>query len=494
MQIDVATGEHEDAAPGRAASATSSFNTADRIALGPAPSQRLRRRWCACPRPTTNWTQIHTFPYGEVPFDLDISPDGELLSTSVGEVNGDQTVRVFRSPICAPATPTTSPDFELRHSRCRKASSSRRTAAISTAAPITPASRTSIASRSPPSKIEAVSNAVTGFFRPIPRADGSLIVFEYTGQGFTPAIIDPKPLEDLGAIKFLGTEVADAHPVVKTWQVAPAKRGRRTIAGEGDAALRPLAEMQLSTALSRRGGLQRPPAVGWHAQLEDPLLCPARHTASYTPGQQPAGQRALPRLRRRPLPRLARRPGKRRANFYDLFGPTERSRKGDAPSLGYIRVPDLRSAGGARSPTTRRVLRRARYAARGAERRNGVRRLSTRRVQARLHQRPTVARRVDDEKGVTWAVATGHRMEDSTMHAATRGRHRLRLPAAAGRIPRSGSTRRRESPAAIATIRSLTSISAASATTSSTTARSNATASTTPCPASTSTRSAAATS
>ena len=29
--------------------------------------------------------------------------------------------------------------------------------------------------------LEAVSNAETGFFRPIPRADGSLIVFEYTG-------------------------------------------------------------------------------------------------------------------------------------------------------------------------------------------------------------------------------------------------------------------------------------------------------------------------
>ena len=42
------------------------------------------------PPPYTGWTQVHTFPYGRIPFDLDISPDGTLLSASVGEINGDQ--------------------------------------------------------------------------------------------------------------------------------------------------------------------------------------------------------------------------------------------------------------------------------------------------------------------------------------------------------------------------------------------------------------------
>ncbi len=67
--------------------------------------------------------------------------------------------------------------------------------------------------------IEAVSNAETGFFRPIPMDDGRLMVFEYTGQGFKPTIIDPVPLEDLSAITFLGTEIAKKHPVVKDWAV-----------------------------------------------------------------------------------------------------------------------------------------------------------------------------------------------------------------------------------------------------------------------------------
>ncbi|MGL6042601.1 MAG: YncE family protein, partial [Sandaracinobacteroides sp.] len=40
-------------------------------------------------QPYSTWTQIHTFPYGRIPYDLDISPDGTLISASMGEVNGD---------------------------------------------------------------------------------------------------------------------------------------------------------------------------------------------------------------------------------------------------------------------------------------------------------------------------------------------------------------------------------------------------------------------
>ncbi len=67
--------------------------------------------------------------------------------------------------------------------------------------------------------MEAVSNAETGFFRPIPREDGSLIVFEFSGKGFIPTVIDPVPLEDLSAIVFLGNEIVKKHPVLRDWNV-----------------------------------------------------------------------------------------------------------------------------------------------------------------------------------------------------------------------------------------------------------------------------------
>ena len=48
------------------------------------------------PAPYTSFNQVHTFKYGQIPFDLDISPDGTLMAASFGEVNGDQTMRVWR--------------------------------------------------------------------------------------------------------------------------------------------------------------------------------------------------------------------------------------------------------------------------------------------------------------------------------------------------------------------------------------------------------------
>ena len=47
------------------------------------------------PPPYAGFNQIHTFEYGQTPFDLDISPDGTLISASYGEINGDQSVRVW---------------------------------------------------------------------------------------------------------------------------------------------------------------------------------------------------------------------------------------------------------------------------------------------------------------------------------------------------------------------------------------------------------------
>ena len=46
-------------------------------------------------------------------------------------------------------------------------------------------------------KLEAVTNTETGFFRPMPLGDDSLIVFRYTGEGFVPARIEAKPLKDV---------------------------------------------------------------------------------------------------------------------------------------------------------------------------------------------------------------------------------------------------------------------------------------------------------
>ena len=76
------------------ASASIAFNPVDRSLIGVrhAPGYAVLVH---IPYPYTEWKALHVFPYGVVPYDLDISPDGKLLSASVSEVNGDQFLRVW---------------------------------------------------------------------------------------------------------------------------------------------------------------------------------------------------------------------------------------------------------------------------------------------------------------------------------------------------------------------------------------------------------------
>jgi WD40 repeat protein len=48
------------------------------------------------PAPYTSFNQIKTFRYGEILFDLDVSPDGELISASYGSIDGKQSVKVWK--------------------------------------------------------------------------------------------------------------------------------------------------------------------------------------------------------------------------------------------------------------------------------------------------------------------------------------------------------------------------------------------------------------
>jgi hypothetical protein len=287
------------------------------------------------PAPYKDWSQIHTFPYGEIPFDLDISPDGQMLSASVGEINGDQWVKVFNlaainndeepTPVAQFKQGTATPEGFVFSPDGRYLYGSSYYTGVSNIY------RFEIATN----KIEAVSNAATGFFRPIPRRDGSLIVFEYTGDGFVAETIDPKPLDDLGAIKFLGAEVAAQHPIVKTWTVgSPASVPLDSMIIRRDHYI-PLDEIKLASIYPVVEGYKGRAAVGLHAIFEDPMqFNQATATVTYTPCCLASAERLHVNLTYHDL-NWNFRYWHNDADFYDLFGPTDRSRKGDAFLVGF---------------------------------------------------------------------------------------------------------------------------------------------------------------
>ena len=296
------------------------------------------------PYPYEEWEQVHTFEYGEVLYNMDISPDGRLLSTSFGEIDSNQYVRVFEiaSLLEGDVSPVEEFNFGLAVPEGFVFSpDGRYLYGSSYYAGVSNIFRYELAT----DELEAVSNAEAGFFRPVPLEDGTLMILRYTGQGFLPATIDPVPLENVGAIKFLGSEIAKKYPQVREWQVdSPAEvplddliihEGKYSgVANLGLESIYPIVE-----------GYKDEFALGVNASFSDALLLdtvdfsvshsinsdlPSGEDVHATIEWQHVVAKATPlagtwkfALRHNP------------ADFYDLFGPTKRSLRGQSASVGY---------------------------------------------------------------------------------------------------------------------------------------------------------------
>ena len=93
--VDVDTGKKPHAAQGRAHRRPGRRTQRTRSIWG-IRHQNGFATIVRIPAPYAGFNQIHTFKYGEIPFDLDISPDGKLMSASFGEIDGKQTMRVWK--------------------------------------------------------------------------------------------------------------------------------------------------------------------------------------------------------------------------------------------------------------------------------------------------------------------------------------------------------------------------------------------------------------
>ena len=334
MALDVKSGQTrmllEDARIGEIA-----YNPVDRSLMGVRHVGGLATL-VRIPHPYTAWTAVHTFPYGVVPSDLDVSPDGRQLSASVAEVNADQFVRVWQLDKLLAGDLKPISEFRFGQSVPESFVFSRDGRYLYGSSYYTGVSnifRYEVATGS----VEAVSNAEVGYFRPAELPDGRMLVLAYTGEGFVPATIEPKPLADVSAIKFLGAELVAKHPVLTTWQVPPPNSvdEEKLITARGTYA--PLRQLGLVNAYPVLQGYKSAAGLGYRVNFEDPIrFASVSATVAYTPstGDLPGNQQAHVDISGNYLGWRGNLAWNK-SDFYDLFGPTKRSRKGYAARLGY---------------------------------------------------------------------------------------------------------------------------------------------------------------
>jgi len=284
------------------------------------------------PKPYDNWKTVLTLDYGRDIFDLDISPDGKMLSASLIEVSGDQrlvaldvdrllkgdskfrTLHTFENN--TPANFVFSPDGRFLYG-------------TSYYSGVSNVFRYDFEKQ----HMDALTNAETGLFRPIPISPDTMVAYRYTSKGFSPVTIRIEPRQDVNAINYLGQEVVERHPVVKSWNAGSPARVNLDEVTTYAGPYRPFAETRLGSFYPVVEGYKDTVAAGVRFNFSDPLgLNSADLTAALSGGD--SGERLHLKAG------LDHTPWKLRLNynatdFYDLFGPTKTSRKGHSASLSY---------------------------------------------------------------------------------------------------------------------------------------------------------------
>ncbi len=188
--------------------------------------------------------------------------------------------------------------------------------------------------------MEALTNTETGLFRPLPLdGDDGILAFRYTGDGFVPTTLQVEPLEDINAITFLGQQTIAKHPALAEWKAPPPSRIDLEEAGVRESAYRGLRSVSLESIYPMVEGYKDYGALGVRLNFSDPLtINTLKVSASYSPYDSlPSEERlhASVEFKRYDWSAFVHWNA---ADFYDLFGPTEVSRKGYAVGVSHNKV------------------------------------------------------------------------------------------------------------------------------------------------------------
>lgn len=290
------------------------------------------------PYPYEEWNQIYSFPFGKDIYDIDVSPDGALLSGALAEISGRQTLILMKTKSIIDRDTSFVTLFDFEHSIPANfifSDDSRYLYGSSYYTGVSNIFRYDLEADS----MDALSNCETGFFRPVPVGNDSLIVMRFTGQGFVPVKIGVLSLEDVSAIIYLGQMIVEQHPVVKDWMIGSPLRVNLDSMTTSTGDYHAISNIRLASAYPVAEGYKEYPAYGIRANLSDPLGFHAGDvTVSYTPNRQlPDDERWHVKWHYSHLDWNLNF-NYNGADFYDLFGPTKSSRKGYSLTGGYSKT------------------------------------------------------------------------------------------------------------------------------------------------------------
>jgi hypothetical protein len=320
------------------------FNPADRSLWGVRHDNGFSTL-VRIPPPYDEWNMIPLTPSGPLPygrdlFDLDISPDGSILTGTMSEISGSQ--RLVKMDVAALLEGDFTHEVLIEFDNWPPSNfvfspDGRYLFGSSYLSGVSNIFRYDLNAKD----LRALSNAETGFFRPVPISEDSVVVFRYTGRGFVPSMIANQVADSVSRIEFLGNEIWTQRTVVQSWQLPSAARVDLDSLTTSTGTYGSLRQFKFDNAYPILEGYQdaagtNAVAPGIRLNLSDRIGTTALDlSASYSPHSDLASSERLHlsaefnhwswRLSAYLNP----------ADFYDLFGPTKTSRKGYGLAVRY---------------------------------------------------------------------------------------------------------------------------------------------------------------
>ncbi|MEN8154066.1 MAG: hypothetical protein ABFR75_08570 [Acidobacteriota bacterium] len=287
------------------------------------------------PPPYKKWKQILSWPYGKDIYDIDISNDGKMLVGALTNINGKQLLIKMDTEklINGDYSYETLYDFgKFSPANFVFSSDGKFLFGSSYYSGVSNIYSYDLAKKD----INIVSNCETGYFRPVPVSKDSILVFRYTSEGFLPCIIQNRIIDNVKAVKFLGKQMLEKYPQLKEWKnAAPSSididsltvyKGKYNI----------LRDIKFRSVYPVIEGYKNYTAYGFSFNIADSIpLNKLNFSISYSPDADLPSDEKLHYNINLTLSNWNFAFSHNKADFYDLFGPTKTSRKGDSAELQF---------------------------------------------------------------------------------------------------------------------------------------------------------------
>jgi hypothetical protein len=278
--------------------------------------------------------ELYSIPFGYNFFDLDISPDWKILSGTYSDPNGSQKIIHFKINDILQGKYDFAVIYEFEKNSASNFTFSNDGKSMFGTSYITGVSnvfRIDINKN----EAEILTNTERGYFRPIQMNNDTLMCFSYNSKGLQPVLIkiDTTSAE---ATKFLGMRAFAKSPELKNWNLPPISNVILDSLSVTEKEYSVFDDTRLAYLVPIVEGYKDFPSFGFKAKFIDKIyLNNIDLNLSYSYNELIPQKERLHFFMKYLYWNWEFTAGWNKADFYDLLGPTKRSREGGLVSLKY---------------------------------------------------------------------------------------------------------------------------------------------------------------